>query len=514
MNILDIINQIYNFINTGELIKAEKACLSMLEEYPDNPEIMGILGLVYFQLGNDNLAQYFLSKSLIIKPDNAFLLHNLGMTFLKKGDIDNAIISFQKALQLNQNLAYSCHALGLSYDIKGEYSEALKWYEKAIKIDSNIADAHNNIGIILQKMGKYPEAISSFKKALEINPKYAEVYSNMGLAYREYGLIDNSIEYYRKSLEINPELIDVHVNLALSLLLNGDYLTGWEEYEWRKKQLPKIFSKPFWESYDDDVSGKKILIYTEQGFGDAIQFIRYIPFVYELGAKIILICPKELKSLFQNIQGIYNILTFGEKIPDFDLHCPILSLPYIFKTTIENIPSNIPYLFPDKTIINKWAEKIHSDNNNKLKIGIAWSGRNHVHNINLFAPLSDINEVTFFSLQKGEAASQALNPPNGMKIIDYSDQITDFLDTAGIIMNLDLVISIDTSVAHLAGALGKNVWTLLTYVPDWRWLLNRKDSPWYPTMRLFRQKSIGNWNSVFSKVLNELNIIIRKNSFE
>lgn len=501
MDIAQIINQIYNLINAGKLLEAKNICLILLQKYPDHPSITSILGLIYFYLGNDKLAQKYYEHSLIKNPNNALAFHNLGMIFLKNGEIDNAITSFKKALSLNSELAYSYYCLGLSYDIKGKYNEALDFYKKAVNLEPKLVDAYNNMGIIMQKQGQFKEAIDFFKKAIEIEPNYAEVYSNMGLTYREYGMIENSISSYKKSLEINPNLIDAHVNLALSLLLKGDFINGWKEYEWRKKHLPYIFSKPFWEG--SDLSSKKIFIYTEQGFGDSIQFIRYIPLVYELGAKIILMCQKELESLFRNIKGIEELLTFGEPFPDFDFHCPLLSLPYIFNTDSESIPNNVPYLFPELLKIKKWSEKVRSDNRN-LKVGLSWSGKNHANHISLFSPLLQLSNVTFYSLQKGEAASQVDNSPYNTKIVNLSNEINDFSDTAAIIENLDLVITIDTSVAHLAGALGKEVWTLLTYVPDWRWMLNRKDSPWYPTMRLFRQTSLGNWNSVFSDVLNEL----------
>jgi hypothetical protein len=258
------------------------------------------------------------------------------------------------------------------------------------------------------------------------------------------------------------------------------------------------------------------LIYTEQGLGDAIQFIRYIPLVVQRGAKLIVECRKELASLFRNVSGVKQVIKAGEQLPAFDVYCPLLSLPLRFNTTLKTIPADIPYIKADAVLFQKWKNRL-SDDNPKLKVGLVWAGRptfklSHLKEcpLRMFSPLAQIKDITFYSLQKGNGSEQAKNPPEGMNLIDYTDEIQDFSDTAALIENLDLVISVDTSVAHLAGAMGKPVWTLLPFSPDWRWMLKREDSPWYPTMRLFRQPSHGDWKPVIERVKKELALAVNR----
>jgi hypothetical protein len=252
------------------------------------------------------------------------------------------------------------------------------------------------------------------------------------------------------------------------------------------------------------------LLHAEQGFGDTIQFIRYASLLADREANVMVQCQKELTPLLKYTKGIQQVVSFGEALPPFDIQCPLASLPLFFETTIDTIPSYTPYFFLNPELIQRWKNKIENDKTN-FQIGLVWSGNPKYKNdlkrscsLAMFSTLAHLDNITLYSLQKGEAANEAKYPPKGMRLIDYTEEINDFLDTAGFIKTLDLVISVDTSVAHLAGALGKTVWTLLPYNPDWRWLINREDSPWYPAMRLFRQPNPGDWESVIKKVTNEL----------
>jgi len=267
-----------------------------------------------------------------------------------------------------------------------------------------------------------------------------------------------------------------------------------------------------------DLTGKTILLHNEQGMGDTMQFVRYAPMVAERGAKIILECQKELISLMRDVKGLSQVVVQGDPLPQFDVHCPLLSLPLVFGTNIGNIPAKVPYIRADSLLVKKWGERIRSDKP-IIKVGLVWAGRpghrkDRYRSLALaeFAPLIGIRGATFYSLQKGTGAVQAKTPPEGMELIDYMDEVGDFSDTAALIENLDLVVSVDTSVAHLAGAMGKPVWTLHAFPPDWRWLLDREDSPWYPTMKLFRQQSPGDWNSVIAALARELRSLIEEQS--
>jgi hypothetical protein len=323
-------------------------------------------------------------------------------------------------------------------------------------------------------------------------------------------------------LELFPNHPEVHYNISQAFLLSGNFKDGFKEYEWRFKVhdyfkycflRPSDFSQPLWNG--SNIEGATILVYSEQGFGDAIQFSRYIPFVSKLGARVIFQCHNELSSLLKSLEGVEQFIVQGEPLPYFEVQCPLLTLPLVFNTTLENIPTKVPYLSVNSTLIQKWQDKMQGDNS-KLKVGLVWQG-NPKHNndmnrsipFNYFSVFTQLSDITFYSLQKDKGSEQLKNLPIGMKFVDLTEEINDFSDTAALIENLDLTISVDTSVAHLAGALGKSVWTLIPYKKsDWRWMINREDSPWYPTMRLFRQPQRGDWNSVMERVSEELQKLI------
>ncbi|HMK49340.1 MAG TPA: glycosyltransferase family 9 protein, partial [Thermodesulfovibrionales bacterium] len=298
-------------------------------------------------------------------------------------------------------------------------------------------------------------------------------------------------------------------SIALLQLRSGDFENGWKGYEWRwqlKDELAtaRFFSQPRWDG--SDISGKTVLLHSEQGFGDTIQFARYAPLVADLGATVIIECQRELVSLLRSVKGVHTVIARDDEAPPFDIHCPLLSLPSVFGTKLETIPGKVPYISADQAAIQLWRDKIISAPA-APRIGLAWSGnpkkptdRFRSCPLDAFIPLSGVGDITFFSLQKGAAARQAGTLSEDLKILDYTDKINDFSDTAALVQNLDLVITVDTAVAHLAGALGKPVWILLPFVSDWRWMRDREDSPWYPTMRLFRQRSSGDWESVMSRV--------------
>ncbi|MCP3907085.1 MAG: glycosyltransferase family 9 protein, partial [Oceanicoccus sp.] len=291
-----------------------------------------------------------------------------------------------------------------------------------------------------------------------------------------------------------------------TLLLTGNYKKGWPEYEWRLKTKAhrlRDFHKPVWDG--STLNGKTILVHTEQGFGDTIHFIRYLPMIQAQGRNVIFECLPNLTRLLKNSAGINNIIERAPKpTVKYDTHIPLLSLPGIFGTTLDSIPSGIPYITVNSELIEQWRTRFDKDNG--FKVGIVWSGnrhnkKDHIRSCTLtdFAPLMEIPGTSFYSLQKGPASAEANNPPKGLEIINLDNEINDFADTAAAIAYLDLVISVDTAVVHLAGALGKPVWTLLHFAPDWRWLLNRNDSPWYPGMQLFRHTKGNDWTELFEK---------------
>lgn len=501
----------------GKLNEAVDCYQKAIQINPDFIDAHINLGNVFLSEGKLDEALDCYQKITELNPNDARIYYNLGIAFQDKGQHDTAIFCYQKVLQLNPQFVDAYNNLGNALIEKKQFDEAIPYLQRAIQLNPNLATAYVNLGIALNEKGQFDEAISYFKKALQLDPQYDMAYYNLGRTFHYYGRLDEAITYFKKAIELNPTYADAHYGLSLTFLLSGNFREGWKEYEWRKKlkdYYQRNFPKPLWNGFN--IIGKSILLHAEQGFGDNIQFIRYAPLVAQCGAKVFVECQKELKLLFQKVDGVNQVIARGEQLPEFDIHCPLLSLPLIFNTMIETIPTNIPYLSVDSILMQEWRNKV-TNKHSKLKIGLVWAtgigdlSKLKSFPLDTFSPLAQFDNITFYSLQKGEAAKQAKNPPKGMKLIDYTDEINDFSDTAALIKNLDLVISADTAVAHLAGALGNPVWTLLPSVSIYQWMLHREDSPWYPTMKLFRQPSQGDWESVIDKVIDELQKLLDSN---
>lgn len=482
---------------------------------PENADTLFIKGVTNAQAGNFSAAIKYFQEVIENSPSHIGAYYNLGNVYRDIGHIDEAVSCYKKTLQLNPNYAEAYINLGILFRVKGNIDLELSCYQKAIQINPNAIGAYYNLGHAYREIGRFDEALICYRKVLQLDPNNVNAYMNLGLVLRIKGRHHETKDCYQKVIELNPNDANAHWNLSNVLLLLGDFEQGWKEFEWFRKtddclKRQRTFPERLWDGFD--LEGLTILLHAEEGFGDTIQFIRYATLVAMRGATIIIESQKELTSLLRNIKGIKSVISRGEKLPEFDIHCPLMSLPRIFNTTLNNIPANIPYLSADSELVRKWGEKILQDNS-KFKIGLVWSGGGLPFkkscSLEIFSPLADIQNITFYSLQKGEPAKQAHNPPKGMQLIDYTYDFKDFSDTAALIQNLDLVITVDTAVSHLSGALGKPVWTLLPFVPDWRWFLEREDSPWYPTMRLFRQPSLGDWESVIGMILKELEIKIR-----
>jgi FKBP-type peptidyl-prolyl cis-trans isomerase 2 len=439
------------------------------------------------------------------KADNHF---KEGIASQDKGLYDDAINSYHEAIRLNPTHAEAFYNLGVALQKKGNIDHAVVYYEIAIGLNQNLTEAHYNLGVAFKEKGKSDEAVLCFQRVIHLNPDHSGAYYNLGGMHVSEGKYEEAVQCYHKALELKPDYAEAHWNVALINLLHGQFEEGWKGYEWRWKlegiSIQRKFSRPQWEG--SDISGRTILIYAEQGFGDTIQFIRYAPLITQRGARVIVECQKELASLISRVKGVDQVIVQGEPLPDFDVYCPLLSLPLVFNTNIKNIPADIPYIHTDPLLINKWRDKINSDNK-KIKIGLSWSGdpafkSDTIRSCNLedFSPLAHLESIELYSLQIGQASDQIRNSPGGIHLVDYTDSIHDFADTAAFIANLDLVISVDTAVAHLAGALGWPVWIILPFAPDWRWMLDREDSPWYPTMKLFRQPLKSDWGSVMHRI--------------
>jgi Tfp pilus assembly protein PilF len=390
--------------------------------------------------------------------------------------------------------------------------EAETFFRQAVRLNGDFAEYHKNLGAACRRLGKTEEAIAEARQAIELKPDYAEAQMNLSSALTDANRHAEATAAMIRAIEIRPDYAEAHYNLAIQLLLHGDFDRGWKEYEWRTRMksplASRIFFQPLWDG--GDLRGKTILLWSEQGLGDVIQFARYIPRLLERGANVVLETYMPLARLIQQSMPEIRIVVAGAPLPGFDVHFPLLSLPAAFGTNLATIFASASYLSVPVETVRTWGRRF-AEGNRSLRVGLAWAGRStHINDRNRsmplkqLAPLKDIAGATFYSLQKGPARAQIAQSAFAGQLIDWTDKLDDFADTAALIANLDLVITVDTAVAHLAGAVGKPTWVLLPTPPDWRWLLKRSDSPWYPTMQLFRQDRAGDWDGVIAGVLEAL----------
>lgn len=429
----------------------------------------------------------------------------------KANQLVEAEILCRKILQTDSQNSVALYLLGLIADKMGQPEVAINLLKQAIIINPNVTAFQGNLGNLLKKQGKLADAFQCYQQVLYLDPNSIEAYNNLGNIFKAQGQLELAINYFQQAIALKPDWPTAHLGYSLTLLKKGEFLLGWQEYEWRLKNnevsTPQL-KQPRWDG--TPLAGRTLLIHWEQGFGDTIQFSRYLTLL--TGGKLIFVIPSVLAYLLKNLPQVNTIITHDQlnKEPDisYDIWIPLLSLPQHFATTLDNIPATVPYLYPDLFKVEQWHQRFTQ---NHFKIGIVWAGnpnhqddRNRSCSLNYFAKLAKLPHVTLFSLQTGAAANQPV--PQEMNLVSLTPFLKDFSDTAAIIANLDLIISVDTAVAHLAGAIGQRVWVLLHFNSDWRWLVAREDTPWYPTMRLFRQSIPGDWDSVFSQVLAELTL--------
>jgi tetratricopeptide (TPR) repeat protein len=464
-------------------------------------------------------------RAIAIKPDYADAYSNRGIALRELKQFEAALASHDRAIATKSDCAEAHCNRGVVLKDMRRFEAALAGYDRAIAIKPEYAEAHTNRGVVLKELGRFEAALASHNQAVAIKPDCAEAYSNRGVLLYELKQLDAALASYNQAIAIKADYARAHENRAYAFLLNGDLANGWSDYEWRSKnddgsscvQL-EDFSKPLWLG-KESIAGKTILLHGEQGLGDRIQFCRYAKLVADLGATVVLEAEGQLKDLFASVHGVTHVVERGGALPHFDYQCPLLSLPLAFKTTLSTIPAEVPYLKSSPEKIRHWAEVLGE--RTKLRVGLVWSGGfrpnqpeltsiNGRRNIPL-TKLASLNhpDIEFYSLQKGQPAESELAGLiaahwDGPRLVDFTSQLHDFSDTAALMEHLDLVISVDTSTAHLAGALAKPVWILNRFDTCWRWLLDGTDSPWYPTVTLYRQQTAGDWDGVVERVRNDL----------
>ena len=510
------------FNRLGLLMKSQGKLDDALNCFSEAANLDPTMAEVFFNLadlckamGDIDRAISFYRQALSIKPDYLQALNNLGIAYGEKGSYAEAVQCYRHAVQLNPNIAEIYSNLGNALKSQGELREAIACYRRALVINPQMAEIHHHLGTALQLVDQTDEAIASYEQAIRLRQNFAEAYCDLGNAFRDRGDLGPSLRCCDKAIRIKPNYAPAYMGRGILRLLNGELGKAWDDYEWRFKadgnnaRLLEMFDHKRWSG--SFYVGKTLLIYSEQGLGDTLQFIRYLPMVKSRGGNVVLATYASLINLIQGFRGIDRLVAITRNLNaslDYDFSLPIMSLPHIFNTHLDTIPSDVPYLHADPEKQAKWRQMMTSAG---LKVGLVWKGNSFHSNdhrrslpLNCLAAVAEIPGIQCFSLQKGELSAEEKKLLQKLNCVELGNGFEDFSDTAGAIANLDLLISVDTSVVHLAGAMGRNVWTLLPFAPDWRWMLNRQDSPWYPSMRLFRQEEKGNWNSVIDRVLSEL----------
>jgi tetratricopeptide (TPR) repeat protein len=509
--------------NRGNVLKALLRFDEALASYdralalrPDFADAYSNRGDVLCKLKRFEEALASCERALAQRPDFAEAHCNRGNALRNLKRLDGALASYDRALSLKPDYAEAHSNRGTVLHDLHRFEDELASYNSALALRPDFPEALSNRGNALQELKRFEEAVEDYKRATVLNQNFAEAYSNCGNALRELDRFAEALASFDRAIRVQPGLAEAHFNAALCLLLTGDLSAGWKQYEWRwhTEQLnseKRNFAQPQWTG-SDEIAGKTVLLHAEQGFGDTLQFSRYASRVAARGARVILEVQKPLLTLMRTLARGIEIIAKGDPLPAFDLHCPLLSLPLAFNTEVDTIPRETPYLSADAAKRDAWLARLGA--RQRPRIGLVWAGdpRKQLPNAHLIdrqrsiafdtlAPLFEVAECDFVSLQKGEdAVTQLRNSPLRNRVIDWSDDFHDFSDTAALIKNLDLVIAVDTSVAHLAGALGKPLWLLNRYNTCWRWLLGRDDSPWYPSARLFRQDKTRDWRPVIGRV--------------
>jgi tetratricopeptide (TPR) repeat protein len=493
--------------NRAEAINLFRQALSLR---PDHPRAHHNLGVALAEEKKFNEALECFRAAVRCHPSYAEAHYSVGNTLRELNRDEEAAAAFREAIHYKPDFLDALNNLGVILTRLRRGNEAAIYLKQAVRLKPDFGDAHNNLGLAYVEQGQLAAAEACYEEALRLNPRHAEAHTNLGSAFKEQGRPEEAVAAYELALALEPESVSTRWNRSLAWLQMGNFAQGWPEYEWRWKRKGTVvpsFPQPRWNGAP--LQGKTILLLVEQGFGDMMQFLRYAPLIKERGGTVILAAPPPLMSLFATCPGIDQVVPDNQPLPPFDVYAPLMSLPLIFETTLATIPANVPYLSAEPAKLEQWRQRLREVSG--FSVGIAWQGnplhkwdRHRSFPLAYFEPLSQIDGVSLVSIQKGHGAEQLALLRNRFHVLDLGSDLAEFTDTAAIMKCLDLVVCCDTSVAHLAGSLGVPVWVALSTIVDWRWLLNRDDNPWYPTMRLVRQERFGEWQPVFQRMAQEL----------
>jgi tetratricopeptide (TPR) repeat protein len=501
---------------SGQYEQAIEACCRALSFDPNLTGALTSLGLAQLELRKFDEAVAALEQVVRLQPNEPDALNNLGYALMLRGSVERAIELYRQLTDLRPQDAGAWSNFGNALREVGQIDEAIIACRKAVALKPDAGDGWCNLGSALQEADQPSEALSALEKARAMLPKSPQVLINLSNTLADVGRPEEGVAALRRALEIDPNNALAHWLLAMRLLRLGEYGEGLREYEWRftaaqAQTRLRHTHRPRWDG--SELGGARILIHPEQGFGDAIQFARFIPLVAQRGGRVIIECPRTLRRILSTVEGLETVVTSRDVIPDFAVQCPMLSLPLALKMTAATIPADVPYLRADAAAVAQWRQRL-GELPQRLKVGIAWAGnpmlKNDRHRSiapSLLAPLAEVPGVRLISLQMTAMSGVAANAPTvaaEIGMTDWTAELADFADTAALVANLDLIICVDTAVAHLAGAMARPVWSLIPANNDWRWLIGREDSPWYPTMRIFRQKKLGDWTTPVDQIARAL----------
>ena len=549
-------NEATEFHRRGRLNEAEKLYRLVLDREPEHFGSLHLLGVVHAQRGAHEAALRYLDAALAINgnhpdalnnrgialkelkrvpealaayeraialdPDNVNALVNLGNVLVELKRPEEALQFFNRAVALAPEHAHAFHNRGHALVDLERLEEALACYNRAIQLNPNVAEYFNSRGTTVKDLGSLHDALVNYDRCLALDPQHGDALNNRGVVLMELGRLDDALASYDRAIALNPQYDEPYNNRGMAKLLLGRFAESWADYEhrWKSKTFLGALERPnvgarWWSG--EDLDGRRILVFAEQGLGDIIQFARYLPLLAERGAKVTFLVRPTMFRVLDALRSSGELVSHIEPGTSFDFQCALMSLPGGFSTCAETIPCHVPYLQPEPELVERWKHQIGASG---FRIGIAWHAKSGTipavrqHGLKRsfplaeLAPLARIPGVRLISLQKQDGVDELFTLPADMRVETLGDGFDNagdaFIDTAAVMQNLDLIVTADTSIAHLAGALGRPAWVLLKYVPDWRWLLDRDDSPWYPTLRLFRQDADGDWASAIAKAVDVL----------
>ncbi len=498
----------------GQVEEAVQQFQEALRQKPEYPEALNNLANLLRTLGRFEEAVESYRRALAIRPDYPDASKNLGNALAEKDRLDEAITCYRAALRYNPGYAEVHNNLANALVRQGRFEEAIASYRRALQHSPTYTQAYNNLGNALADDGRLAEAVACYHEAIRLNPEYPEAYNNLGVVLDKQARHAEAGDAFREAVRLRPDYAEAHLNRALGWIQAGQFEQGWAEYEWRWRSPGTTrpqFPQPHWGG--EPLAGRTILLYAEQGLGDTFQFIRYAALLKRRGAKVIFDCQPSLVPLLSSCAGIDRLVARGSPLPEFHTHCGLMSLPWLMRTTLATVPADVPYLQADPALVTKWRHELAPLDG--YRIGLSWQGnprykgdRHRSIPLEKFAPLAELPGARLISLQKGLGTEQLAVHGERLGIVPLGDRLDEaggaFMDTAAVLMNLNLLITSDTAIAHLAGALGVPTWVPVTWTADWRWLERRADCPWYPTMRLFRQPEHGDWDSVFRSMAEEI----------